>query len=109
MTNLFRKTITGVENVIVDTYGNNTVAFLAALPKNAVVTGVIVNGEYLKDYAAVEVGVTVEYPRAVYAEGIRVAAVLRSVYDGNAIVDAAKNTAIESFVVEYIETAVAEV
>lgn len=109
MTNLIRKTITGVENVIVDTYGNNTVAFLADLPKNAVVTGVIVNGEHIKDYAAVEVGVTVEYPRAVYAESRKVAAVLRSAYDGNSVVDAARAYAIESFVVEYIETAVAEV
>lgn len=109
MTNLIRKTITGVENVVVAQFGSSTVAFLADIPKNAVVTSVIVNGNHLNDYAAREYGVTVEYPRELYAEDKRVVAVLRSIYDANSIIDAALSYTIESFVVEYVETAIAEV
>lgn len=109
MTNLIRKTITGVENVVCDQFGNNTVAFLADIPKHALVTSVIVNGKHLKTAKNPAEKVTIEYPRDEYYEGKRVAAVIYSEYDGNSVVDAAKNTAIEGFVVEYIETAIAEV
>ena len=107
--NLIRKTITGAENVVVDQFGSSTVAFFANLPKNALITSVIVNGEHLNDYAAREYGVTVEYPRELYAEDKRVVAVLRSIYDANPIINAALSYTIESFVVEYILTAIAEV
>lgn len=110
--NLIRKTITNDEhniNVVCDQFGNNTVAFLADIPKNALVTSVIVDGAHLVDYATAEDGVTVEYPRAVAAEGKRVVARIRSEYDGNKVVDAARLLAIDSFVVEYVETAIAEV
>ena len=92
-----------------DHYGYNTVAFLADLPKNALVTSVLVDGKHLKNAKNPAEKVTVEYPRDDYYEGKRVVAVLHSEYDGNKIVDAAKMLAINSFVVEYIGTAVAEV
>lgn len=107
MTNLIRKTITGVENIIVDQFGNNTVAFLADLPKNALVTSVLVTGRHIKQAYNPANNVSVEFPRDEDYDGKRIAAVLYSEYDGNEIVDAAKAFAIESFVVEYIETAVA--
>lgn len=92
-----------------DHFGYNTVAFLANLPKNALVTSVLVNGKHLKTAKNLAEKVTVEYPRDEYYEGKRVAAVLCSEYDGNEIVDAAKMLAIKSFVVEFIGTAIAEV
>jgi hypothetical protein len=104
-----KKKITGVEKIRIDTYGNNTVAFCADIPANAVVDSVIVHGVHLGDYAATEVGVTVEFPRSVYAEGERVVAVLRSVYDGNAVIDLAKAYAIADFDVLYHLEAIAAV
>lgn len=92
-----------------DHFGYNTVAFLADIPKNALVTSVLVNGKHLKTAKNPAEKVTVEYPRDEYYEGKRVAAVLQSEYDGNEIVDAARNLAIKSFVVEFIGTAIAEV
>ena len=109
MTNLFRKTITGVENVVYDQFGNNTIAFLADIPKNALVTSVLVNGKHLKTSTNPASEVTVEYPRKDYYDNKRIVAVLYSVYDGNPVVDAARLNAIESFVVEFIGTAIAEV
>lgn len=110
--NLIRKEIIVDEkeiHIVVDQFGNNTAAFLADIPKNALVTSVLVNGKHLKTSTNPASEVTVEYPRKDYYEGKRVAAVLYSVYDGNPIVDAAKLNAIESFVVEYVMTAIAEV
>lgn len=110
--NLIRKTIEVNEtemNIVVDQFGNNTVAFLADIPKNALVTSVLVNGGHLKTSRNPANEVTVEYPRDDYYEGKRVVAVLHSVYDGNKIVDAAKLLGIENFVVEYVETAIAEI
>ena len=109
MTNLFRKTITGVENVIVDQLGNNTVAFLADIPKNALVTSVLIAGRHIKQAYNPAINVSVEFPRDEDYNGKRVAAVLHSAFDGHKIVDSARAFKIESFVVEYIETAVAEV
>ncbi len=109
--NLIRETIEANEtemNIVVDQFGNNTVAFLADIPKNALVTSVLVNGKHLKTSMNPANEVTVEYPRDDYYEGKRVVAVLHSVYDGNKIVDAAKLLAIDSFVVEFVETAIAE-
>ncbi len=110
--NLIRKPIKVNEtemNIVVDQFGNNTVAFLADIPKNALVTSVLVNGEHLKRSSNLVEKVTVEYPRFEPYKNMRVVAMLYSEYDGNKIVDAAKLLAIDSFVVEYIETAVAEV
>lgn len=92
-----------------DHFGYNTVAFLADIPKNALVTSVLVNGKHLKTAKNPEEKVIVEYPRGDYYEGKRIVAVLHSEYDGNKIVDAAKMLAIKSFVVEFIGTAIAEV
>lgn len=110
--NLIRETIEVNEtemNIVVDQFGNNTVAFLADIPKNALVTSVLVNGGHLKTSRNPANEVTVEYPRDEYFEGKRVVAVLYSKYDGNAIVDAARMNTISDMVVEYIETAIAEV
>lgn len=96
-------------NIIIDEFGNNSVAFLADIPKNAVVTGVLVNGKHLKSAKNVANEVTVDFFRDDYYDGKRVAAVLRSVYDGNEIVDAAKAFAIEKFEVEYFTVAIAEI
>lgn len=109
--NLIRETIEVNEtemNIVVDQFGNNTVAFLADIPKNALVTSVLVNGKHLKTSTNPANEVTVEYPRKDYYDNKRVVAVLYSVYDGNPIVDAAKLLAIDSFVVEYVKTAIAE-
>ena len=110
--NLIRKTIKVDEhnfNIVTDQFGNNTVAFLADIPKNALVTSVLVNGKHLKTSMNPANEVTVEYPRKDYYDDKRIVAVLYSVYDGNEIIDAAKAFAIKDFVVEYIETAIAEV
>lgn len=111
-TNLIRETILVDEQdiyYVVDHYGNNSVAFLADVPKNALITSVLVDGKHLKTAKNPAEKVIVEYPRDEYYEGKRVVAALYSEYDGNAIVDAAKAFAIENFVVEYIGTAIAEV
>lgn len=111
--NLIRKEIIVDEKeihiVTNDHFGYNTVVFLADLPKNALITSVLVNGKHLKTAKNPAEKVTVEYPRDEYYEGKRVAAVLLSEYDGNEIIDAAKNFAIKDFIVEYIKTAIAEV
>ena len=104
-----RKTIVGAENVVYDQFGNNTVAFLADLPKNAIVTSVLVNGKHLKTADNLAKEVTVDYYRTDEYFGKRVAALLYSVYDGNEIVDAVKAFAINEFEVEYIEVAIAEI
>lgn len=116
MVNRIRKTITGSENVVYDVFGNNTVAFLADLPKNAIVINVIVTGEkngekFVRNLVvphelAEDVRVSF-YHNTEYC-GKTVAAVLHSVYDGNEIVDAAKMLAIEEFTVEYIAAAIVE-
>jgi hypothetical protein len=109
--NLIRKTITGVENVVCDQFGNNTVAFIADLPKNALVTSVLVDGKHLDNVNNLASKVEIGYYRGdgeTY-NGKQVAAVLYSEYDGNPIVDAARAFEIESFVVEFIGTAIAEV
>lgn len=109
---LNRKPITVNEknfNAVPDVKGNNTVMFLAELPKNALVTSVILNGKHLKTANNPADEVTVEYPRDEYHEGKRIVAVLRSVYDGNKIVEAARAFEIKGFEVEFIKTAIAEV
>jgi hypothetical protein len=110
--NLIRKTIPNNEhniNVVCDHFGYNTVAFLGDIPKNAFVTSVLVNDKHLKTSFNPSAEVIVEYPRKDYYDDKRVVAVFHSVYDGHPIVDAARNLAINSFVVEYVETAIAEV
>ena len=112
-TNLIREKIIVDEKDIYivtnDHFGYNTVAFLANIPKNALVTSVLVNDKHLKTTKNPAEKVSVEYPRDEYYEGKKVAAVLQSEYDGNEIVDAARNLAINSFVVEYIKTAIFEI
>lgn len=113
MLNLIRKEIVVNElctNLVLDYYGYNTLAFITNdIPKSALVTSVLVDGKHLKSAFNPSAEVTVEYPRDEYYEGGRVVAVLHSVYDGNKIVDAARNLALGCFTVEYIETAIAEV
>ena len=96
-------------NLVLDYYGYNTLAFLADIPKSALVTSVLVDGKHLKSAFNPSAEVTVEYPRDEYYEGKRVVAVLHSVYDGNKLVDAARSFALGCFTVEYVETAIAEV
>ena len=109
---LNRKTIKVDEtdiHIVVDQFGNNTVAFLADIPKNAVVTSVLVNGKHLKNANNHANEVNVDYVRDEYYDGKRIVAVLHSVYDGNEIVDAAKAFAIKEFEVEYVNVAFAPV
>ena len=116
MINVIRKTITGAENVPYDVFGNNTVAFLADLPKNAIVVNVVVTGEkndekFVRNLVLpheLAEDVRVSFPPNTEYCGKTVAAVLHSVYDGNEIVDAAKQFAIEEFTVEYIAAAIVE-
>ena len=112
MTNLIRKTITNDEhnfNVVCDQFGNNTVAFLADIPKNAIVTGVLVDGLHLKSVKNIEDCTSVDYFRDDFYDGKRVVAVYCYTYDNNALANLAKSFMLNSFVVEYIESAIAEV
>lgn len=110
--NLIRKTITNDErnfNVVCDQFGNNSIAFLADIPKNAIVTGVLVDGLHLKSVKNIEDEVTVDFYRDDVYDGKRIVAVYRYTYDNNALANLAKAFMLTEFVVEYIETAVAEV
>lgn len=114
MTNisLIRKTIPNNEhniNVVCDQFGNNSVAFLADIPKNALVTGILVDSLHLKSAKNIEDEATVDFYRDDVYEGKRVVAVYRYTYDNNALANRAKQLMLESFVVEYVETAIAEI
>ncbi len=102
--------ITGCENVKCDLYGSNTVAFLADLPRDAVVDSVLVNGKHLSDLEVEESdrGVSVRFPRDLYVDGKRIAAVLRS-NGGCEIEDLAVAYLIECFEVEFHEVAVTRI
>ena len=95
-------------NIIVDYFGNNTAAFIADLPKNAIVTDVVVNGKSIVSPLNPVNEVTVVFPPNEEYEDKTVAAVLHSVYDGNAIIDAAKALDIKNFEVKYLEVAIVE-
>ena len=98
-------------NIIVDNYGNGSVAFLADVPKGAIVTGVFVKGKSLEDYRLdEEYGYMMRsiYPRTESYDGHRVVGIIACDNCGGAVYTAAALLDIESFVVEYIETAVAE-
>lgn len=99
-------------NVIVDQHANGSVAFLADLPKNAIVTGVYVNGKSLEDYRLdAEYGRIMRtiYPRTESFDGHRVVGIIICDNCGGEVYMSAQSFGIENFVVEYIETAVAEV
>jgi hypothetical protein len=101
-------TVHGNENVVCELYDDTTsVAFLADLPRDAVVDSVIVNGEHLADRELTEStkDVRVDFPRGLYLGDKRVAAVLRS-SGGSDLEVLAKQYLIESFDVEYHEIAV---
>lgn len=91
---------------------NGSVTFLADLPKNALVTGVVVKGKHLEDMLLdPNCGDTlrVTYPKDTMFDNHRVAAVYD---DPNCVSDLYNELfagVIDSFVVEYIETAVSEV
>lgn len=62
---------------ITNLIGCNSVAFLAKLPKNAVVEAVKVNGEYLEDIGTPDNGITpaiITYPRSKYMDDCRIVA-----------------------------------
>lgn len=99
-----------VYNVIFDLFGNGSVAFLADIPKNSIVTGVFVNGKSLEDYRInVDGGVSTIYPRNEKFEGHKVVAISTSELCIGELYSLAVAHCIESFIVEYIETAVADV
>lgn len=95
-------------NIVVDQFGYNTLAFLADIPKNAMVTGILVDGLHLKSARNIENEVTVDFYRDDVYDGKRVVAVYRYTYDNNGLANLAKSFKPFSFVVEYIETAIAE-
>ena len=117
MTILKRKTLVANQelyNVVVGQHGNGSIAFLADLPKNAIVTNVLVNGKSLEDYrleAFSELGekLLTIYPKNSTFEGTRIVAEFISETCGDELYNLAALHCIESFVVEYIETALAEV
>lgn len=96
-------------NVIPDMFGNGSVAFLADIPKGSIVTGVFVNGKSLEDYRINVEGTSTIYPRNEKFEGQKVVAILTSEHCDGELYSLAVAYLIESFIVEYIETAVAEV
>jgi hypothetical protein len=116
MVNKITKKITGAENIVCDYFGYNTVAFLADLPKNVIITKVVVTGKEnyetfvtnLESPYDLASSVHVKfYPDADY-DGKTVVAILHSEFDGNRIVDAARAFQIEEFSVDYIRTAIVE-
>ena len=117
MTIIKRKEIKANEdsyNVISSVFGNGSVAFLADIPKGSIVTGVFVNGKSLEDYCLAEYrndgkGCSTYYPRGEAYEGQTVAAVYVDETCGDELYSLVFSGGIESFVVEYIETAVSEV
>jgi hypothetical protein len=110
MENRKSKIITGCENVRRELYGCNSVAFLADLPRDAVVDSVIVNGKHLVDLAIEDsvMGVQVRFPRNLYEDGKRVAAVLHSI-GGCELENQAAAFLIESFEVEYHAVAISRI
>jgi hypothetical protein len=99
-------------NVFLGQHFNGGVTFLADIPKNAVVMGVVVNGKHLEDYRLdTEFGPTLSiiYPKDELLEGRRVAAVYVDETCSSDLYNGIFSGEIESFVVEYIETAVANV
>lgn len=100
-----------VYNVMPDVLANGSVAFLADLPKGAIVTSVIVNGKSLEDYLFDdEYGymMRVIYPKTMEFEGHRVIAMFMSPNAGELYHNAVAHM-IEEFTVEYVETAISEV
>ena len=96
-------------NIVPELFGNGSVAFLADIPKNAIVTGVFVKDKSLEDYSLNVEGVSTIYPRNEKFEEQRVVAVSTSEHCIGELYSLAVSHSIESFVVEYIETAIAEV
>lgn len=98
-------------NVIVDEFGNGSVAFLADLPKGAIVTGVYVDGKSLEDYCLDrEYGhmMRTRYPDTEMYEGHRVVGVIVCDNCGGEVYMSAQSFSIESFEVKYIETEIVE-
>lgn len=98
-------------NTVCDAYAGGSVAFLADIPKNAIVTGVYINGKSLEDYSIEPDYISwvhTAYPRNEMFEGHRVAAVISYVNGGGTVYDLAISYTIDSFVVEYIDVAIAE-
>ena len=99
-------------NIIVDEFGCGSVAFLADLPKDAIVTGVKVKGKYLDDHLLdPDYGhlMRLSYHREKEFEGHRVAAVFTCENCGGEVYEAAALHDIDSFVVEFVEVAVSRV
>lgn len=101
-------------NAFTGMHGNGSVTFLANLPKNAIVVDVLVNGKSIENYRLAEYRNngnkdTVIYPRNEMFEGTPVAAVYVDETCGGELYNLAFSGSIESLVVEYIETAIAEV
>ena len=102
-----------VYNVIPEVFGVGTVTFLADIPKGSIVTGVFVNGKSLEDFRFEDYRLNGElrstiYPRNEVVEGCKVVAVFVSENCGGELYGLATSGNVKSFVVEYIETAVAE-
>jgi hypothetical protein len=114
--NTIRKEIIANEeflNIIIELNGVGSVTFLADLPKNAIVTGLFVNGKSLANYrleASRNDGRKdeIHYPRNGIFEGHNVAAVYVDESCGGELYGLATSGDIKSFVVEYIETAIVE-
>lgn len=99
--------------IILDGYGNNSVAFLAKIPRNAVVDAVKVNGKYLDDIGCVEGMeeiISVAYPRTEMNGEHRIVAIVRINGDAsrNAFYNSACAYEFTEFEVEYHENAVIE-
>ena len=98
-------------NVIVDEFGNGSVAFLADLPKGAIVTGVYVDGKSLEDYCLdIEYGhmMRTRYPDTEMYEGHRVVGVIVCDNSGGDVYTKAVMNDIKAFEVKYIETEIVE-
>ena len=88
-------------SVIPDLYGYGSVAFLADIPKDAIITGVFVDGRSLEDYCLYCDGSSVILPRTEEHEGHNVVAVFTSANGGD-LYDVAVANLVTSFEVEFI-------
>lgn len=116
MTIIKRKEIKSNEelyNIIPEVLGVGTVTFLADIPKNAIVTGVFVNGKSIEDYCFAEYRnngykeISL-YPRNEMFEGHPIVAVYIDETCSGELYGLATSGSIESFVVEYIDVAIVE-
>lgn len=101
-------------NVVCGLHGNCSVAFVAELPKNAMVVNVLVDGKNVENYCLDEYRnngnkSVVIYPRNEMFEGKTVACVYVDENCGSELYNLAFSGSIKTLAIDYISTAIANV